>query len=103
MAKYSSSAIICNLSHLTSFYEVHHSLNSPFVLVRLDHVASRVVNADHSTMNGCCAWRSRLHDLACHTTADRMAAHRKSGQRRVYPCAGGLGRGASERLAAAIA
>src|SRR5262249_22034355 len=33
---------------------------------------------------------TRLHHRACPTTADRMAAHRKSDQRRVYLCAGGL-------------
>jgi len=30
------------------------------VLVRLDHIASRVVNADHSVMSGCRISRSRL-------------------------------------------
>src|SRR5262245_60778592 len=29
-------------------------------------------------VNGCCTSRSQLHYPACHTTADRMAAHRKS-------------------------
>jgi len=29
-------------------------------------------------VNGCCASRSRLHYLACHTTADRTAAHLRS-------------------------
>jgi hypothetical protein len=28
----------------------HHSLKSPFVLVRFNHVASRIVNANHSIM-----------------------------------------------------
>jgi hypothetical protein len=41
-------------------------------------------------VNGCCAWRTRLHGPACRTTADRMAGHPKSDQRREDLCAGGL-------------
>jgi len=33
-------------------------------------------------VNGCCALRTRLHDRACRTTADRTAAHLKSDRRR---------------------
>ena len=33
-------------------------------------------------MNGCCAPRGRLRDLACRTTANRMAAHAKLDRRR---------------------
>src|SRR5262249_1023557 len=44
-------------------------------------------------LSGCEIWRSRLHcwpHSALRTTADRMAAHRKSNQLRDDPCAGGL-------------
>src|SRR5262249_38822753 len=37
-----------------------------------------------------------MHDLACRTTADRMAAHRKSDRRHAYPCAVGFRKRAQE-------
>ena len=65
-----------------------------FVLVRFDHVASvhRKRESRHD-VNGCNAARNRLRSRrrsARHTTADRMAAHRKSDRRRDDLCAGGL-------------
>jgi hypothetical protein len=62
--------------------------------VQLDHVASFIVNANHSIMRAAvkfgvvdciadCAWLAVTQD-------DRMAAHRKLGRRRLYLCAGGL-------------
>jgi hypothetical protein len=49
--------------------------------MRFDHIANRIVNADHNqSLIGCNAVRSRLHSrrrLARHTTADRMAAYRR--------------------------
>src|SRR5215471_8416552 len=77
------------------------SLYSPFfeiasVFVCFDLVASghRKRESRHH-VNGCCASRNRLHYLACHTTADRTAAHRKSDRHHVYLCAGGFRKRAS--------
>ena len=54
------------------------------VLVRFDHVASFIVNANHSVdVSGCDASRSPIAVLAlARTAADRRAAHRKSDRRR---------------------
>jgi hypothetical protein len=57
--------------------KVHGFLNSPLLLARLDHVASLIVNANHSMM--CCdALRTRLRCWLPRTTSDRTAADRKS-------------------------
>src|SRR5262249_23197056 len=45
--------------------------------------------------SGCGATRTRWHYPACHTKADRMAAHRKSNRRLVCPGAVGLRKGAT--------
>jgi len=62
-------------------------------LRRLDHVADRIVNANKKRgVIRCRTLRSRLRPRphpARHTTADRMAGHRKSDQRRADPCVGG--------------
>ncbi|PYJ68680.1 MAG: hypothetical protein DME75_12510 [Verrucomicrobia bacterium] len=50
------------------------------VLMRLDHVASFIVNANHSTMR----------HSARHTTNRQTAAHRKLDRRRADLYAGGL-------------
>jgi hypothetical protein len=55
-------------------------------------VASRIINANQRhDVSDCFAVRCCSH-LALRTTADRMAADRKLDRRRVYRCAGGLGK-----------
>jgi hypothetical protein len=58
------------------------SLKSPALLVRLDHVASFIVNVDHGIMRT--AAMHRVADCIAdrRTTADPTAAHQKSDRRR---------------------
>src|SRR5215813_6694967 len=58
--------------------------------------AHRKCESQHHVI-GCCALHTRLHDPACRTTADRMAAHRKLDRRRDDLCEGGFRNRASER------
>jgi hypothetical protein len=57
------------------------------VLVRLDHIARFIVNANHGIMSGSKISRSQLRLLVHRTKADRMAAHRKSNRPHVDLCA----------------
>ena len=64
------------------------------VLVRLDHVAHFIINANHGVLRAAVETSRRrlrcwLH-LARRTTGDRMTAHQRLDQRRAYLCAGGL-------------
>jgi hypothetical protein len=64
------------------------------VFVRFGHAASIIVKRESPhRVSGCNAARIRLHSQRHwhrHTTADRMAAHRKLNRRHVYLCVGGL-------------
>src|SRR5262245_40585372 len=69
------------------------------VLLCLDDVASFTVHGESQRcVSSCSASPTRLHYRACHTTADRMEAHRQSDESRDDHGAGGLRKRAWERV-----
>ncbi|SRR6266581_1081330 len=72
------------------------------VLVRLDHVAWFIVNANHGIVRAAAKLSviNRIADCVWLgiTTADRMAAHRRLDRRRDGLCAGGLRKRATKGL-----